>query len=311
MIISKLLRIFSVLALFIFMVSCDLFLPAPVGRDNPDDPDVQIRGFGAVISGNDSIVTAWDWREASSAIPGSQVIDEIWIVHSENNPPTSRSPRDSDEVQKFDSRTFWKADWLNLSSNEEHYFALYAKESGGTWLAPIYTKVHLDSSPQQNSFTLYPQSPPNGPEQFSVWEVYNPAFTPSDVTNYSTLLPNPGNLLILNFNIYEQIYFDQFLLHLENGVPGSDVNLTIYAMKKNLTNVIDWADLVSEATIDYDSAVVRQITIAAGTSQSIDISEVANKMFMYDVRSLVISVDNSITFHIMSWSIDVHFWGKN
>ncbi|MCK5201973.1 MAG: hypothetical protein KAR21_26650, partial [Spirochaetales bacterium] len=110
--------------------------------------------------------------------------------------------------------------------------------------------------------------------------------------------------------VYQQIFFDQFLFHLSNQGPGSDVNLTIYTLKKNLTNIVDWTDMVSDATIDYDSAITRQVTIAGGADQSIDISAVANRMFLYDARAIAIYADSFITFDIANWSIDTHFWGN-
>ena len=68
--------------------------------------------------------------------------------------------------------------------------------------------------------------------------------------------------------------------------------------------------MISDASIDYDSAITRQVTIAGGADQSIDISEAANRMFMYDGRSIAISIDNFVNVDIMNWTIDTHFWGN-
>lgn len=314
MIIRNLLRIITVTTLFSFMVSCDLFLPAPVGRNNPEDPDVQIMAFGSAVSGLHSIMTIWDWREASSGISDSRIIDEIWIVHNDENPPTSRFPLNSDEVKKYGSRSSWKAEWTDLSSQKDHFFALYAKEKGGTWLAPRFTSFHLESSPQEQTLTLSSDDDNvtgnANPEEFEVLDVMVLSFASTDVsdanTNYSW---DVGNFFILNFNKEYSKYIDSFKLELHNVLPSSIVNIEIYPLKKKFEDVVDWADLIDGGTLDSESLIIRDVQILP--DQQIDLTPVVNKMNLYHSGSLAMRIDNLMILNkIENWTIEAHFWGE-
>lgn len=127
----------------VLFISCDLLFPAPLGRDNPLDDEVQIGGFDAVVSGSDSIITIWDWRNPAPGIDDSRIIDKIRIVYSENNPPSSKYPLNPDNVQEFTSNSEFQFQWTNLKQDREHYFALYAHEKGGVWLAPKTVKQNI------------------------------------------------------------------------------------------------------------------------------------------------------------------------
>ena len=295
-----------------FFISCDFLLPAPLGRNNPYDDEAQIGRFNATVSGSDSIVTSWDWRDALPEIDDKRIIDKIRIVHSEGSRPASKYPINPEEVQEYTSNIEWQFNWTGLTQDREHYFALYAHEKGGMWLAPKYTEKYLDSFPQENFVTLWPNSPPNNWDQFRVYEALNPPSTTPDVTNSGGYNWNAGSFLVLEFYSKEAKYFDQFLLHLQNLVPGGDVDLTIYALKKDFLQLIDWADMISDDTIDYDSAISRQVTIIGGGNQAIDISEVVNRMSLHYSRSIAILVNTgSLSVDILNWSIDAHFWGYN
>lgn len=299
MIISKLLRILIVLTLFIFISSCDLFLPAPVGRDNPDDPDVQIRYFTSVMSGSDSILAVWEWREASPEIADSRVIDEIWIVHSENDPPKSRFPGDSDDVQKFDSTSFWKAEWINLNSNEEHYFALYAKEKGGTWLAPKHTSIYLNSNGSMKSGSAWYDEP----------FLYAQENTPFNQTNYfldSTHwaiirynLDGPNDGVILNGNITISI----------GGAAAPAGDVWIVPLRWRVPEGTPWDDVDNNDTMDMDNAIKFYMD-NAGTDFNIEIEKLLNLARLYgsNAIALVPAETGGAGFNLNFVDISYNYW---
>ncbi len=291
--------------------SCDYFFPAPLGRDNPQDEDVQIKNFSSLVSGKESINTIWEWSEPSSAVEDSQIIDKIRIVHKENDRPTSMYPLDKDSVTEITAKTTWNYTWENLKQDREHCFALYAHEKGGTWLAPIHVSVHLDSYPQEHTLTLLSSDliAPDDSEEFDVLKVESPSFTKTNVSNDNAYTWNSGDFLVLIFKGDQQFFFDQFTLYLQNSVPGSDVMLSIYALKKEFESVVDSADMSSDATLDTGSVIYREVPISGGTNQQIEISEVINKMVLYRSRSIAISIDNPLDMNFQNWTIDTHFWG--
>ena len=301
--------LFSILILVFagIFISCDILLPAPLGRNNPFDNEAQIGRFNSAVSGSDSMVTNWDWHDALSTIADKRVIDKIRIVHREGTRPTGIGLLFDNNVQEFTSTSNWSYNWTGLKNDKDHHFALYAHEKSGLWLSPKYTDGYIDPSVSDNNIPLFPVSPPLNSNEFIVYKVFNPAFTPSDETNLGGVIINAGDFLVIEFNINQQIYFDQFLLHLQNTV-GATGNVTIYALKKDIQHIVDWVDMISNSTIDYKTAVTRQIT---STFQNIDIPEAANSIALYYSRSIAITVDSPLTVDINSWIIDTHFWGNN
>ncbi|MCD6397076.1 MAG: hypothetical protein J7L71_06015 [Spirochaetaceae bacterium] len=291
-----------------FFSSCDYLLPAPLGRNNPFDNEAQIGRFNVAVSGSDSMVTNWDWHDALPTIADDRVIDKIRIVHQENSRPSSRNPLNPDNVQEFTSTSNWSYNWTSLKNDRDHHFALYAHEKSGLWLSPKYIDGYIDSFVQDNNIQLLPVSPPSNPTEFILYEVTNLP-SKNDVTGTGPYAWSAGNFLILEFNINEIIYFDQFLLHLNNTVVSTG-NLTIYALKKDYQHITtNWADMVSDSTIDYDSAISRQIT---SLNQVFDIPEAANSISLYYSHSIAIKVDTPLTsVNINAWTIDTHFWGNN
>lgn len=292
--------------------SCDYLLPAPLGRNNPFDDEAQIGRFSVAVSGSDSMVTNWDWHDALSTIEDKRVIDRIRIVHQKNSRPTSRNPLNPDNVQEFTSTSNWFYNWTGLKNDKDHHFALYAHEKSGLWLSPKYIETYLDSSVQDNNVSLYSASSPSNSTEFRVYEVLNP-FTPpaADVATNSTYSWNAGSFLVMEFNINETIFFDKFLLQLKNSAPGSDIDLTIYVIKKDLQHIANWEDMVSANTIDYDSVLIRQVTNEAGANQTFEISEIANRMSLYYSHAIAIYVNNAFDVDVSQWTIDTHFWGNN
>ncbi len=294
--------------------SCDYLLPAPLGRNNPFDDEAQIGRFSVAVSGSDSMVTNWDWHDALSTIEDKRVIDRIRIVHQKNSRPTSRNPLNPDNVQEFTSTSNWFYNWTGLKNDKDHHFALYAHEKSGLWLSPKYIETYLDSSVQDNNYTLNSDDllGSKDPEEFKVYKVGETPYTVTDVSNMSVPGFVAGDYAILEFDVNDTIYFDQFLLHVSNiNTPATDEDLTIYAIKKDSQSITDWADLISDSTIDYEFSLSMQVTVSGGSFQSIDISEIANRMSLYYSHAIAIYVNNAFDVDVSQWTIDTHFWGNN
>ena len=311
---KRILFILLPLLLLIFtgvFISCDFLLPAPLGRNNPFDDEAQIGKFTLAPSGSDSIVTFWDWHDPLPIIDTDRVIDKIRIVHSKNNRPSGIGLLIDKNVQEYTNNIDWQFNWTGLSNDRDHYFALYAHEKGGLWLAPRHIYYYIDSSISDNNIQLFPVSPPSDDTNFIVYEVLNPSFTPLDVTASIGYNWNAGNFLVLEFNFYESIYFDQFMLNLKNTAPGLDVEVNIWVMKKKLDNVSDWTHFNSDDVLDFDSLTTRMVTIVDGADQTLDFSEIVNRFSVYYTKSIAITVNNSLTVDITNWYIDTHYWGEN
>lgn len=128
------------LLIFLSISSCNLFLSLPRGRENLNDPAAQITAFTAVPSGDKSIVTMWNWRDAPGWISSEERIDEIKIMHSITGYPDINFPFIG---QKYDDNSTWQYEWDILIGGITHYFALYAKDNNGTWYAPLRAKAKL------------------------------------------------------------------------------------------------------------------------------------------------------------------------
>ncbi|MDA3938048.1 MAG: hypothetical protein PF693_01900 [Spirochaetia bacterium] len=297
-----------------FFVSCDFLLPAPLGRNNPFDDEAQIGRFNVAVSGTDSMVTNWDWHTALSSISDERVIDKIRIVHREGSRPTGIGLLFDENVQEYTSTSEWSFNWTDLKNDEDHYFALYAHEKGGLWLAPRYADKYLDSFVNDNNYIFYSDNldANNDPEEFKIYKVSETPFTITDVSNMSAPGFAIGDYAILEFKIDQPVFFDSFLLHLNNPVLGSDENLTIYSIEKDINQIFDWTALSSDNTLDYENSIDRLVTIIDGANQSIDISEIANRVSsLYYSRSIAIKVNDSFSVDVSLWTLDTHFWGNN
>ncbi len=132
-----------ILFIIFFFSSCNLFFSLPHGRENVDDPNAQITAFTALPSGDDSIVTMWNWKDT----PGSwsdEEIDEIHIQHSILGYPENLNLIFG---ETFSNNTAWQHEWKDLIPGITHYFSLFAKSSDGDggdiWFAPIKAKITL------------------------------------------------------------------------------------------------------------------------------------------------------------------------
>ncbi len=309
--ISKYKILIAVLFTSLALVSCDFLLPAPLGRTNPEDNEAQISRFIGFVSGTDSIVTSWNWQKALSVIADDRVIDKIRIVHGEGDPPVTMDPLDSSTVIEYTDPSEWSFNWIGLNTDRDQFFSLYAHETGGQWLSPRTLELSLGNSVKDNYFTFYSSdgfSPYNN-DEFKVFKVQETPFGVLEVSNSSAPGFLAGDIIIISFNINESVYFDQFTLYLNNiSPPVTDTELNIYVIKDNLDTGFTWADLVSENTLDYDFFITRPFTVAGGAYQSIDIAEIANRMFLYYSGGIAIKLSDPLDVDVSAWSVDTHYW---
>lgn len=242
----------------VLFISCDLLFPAPLGRDNPLDDQVQIGGFKADASGPDSIITSWDWRNPAPGIDDSRIIDKIRIVYSENSPPSSKYPLDPDKLQKFDSPSGVKCEWTNLNSDEEHYFALYAHESGGVWLAPKTVKVWIDNSGQIDfmapGYELMYVSTTNG----------------SQVINGTTIVDSASFGFI---KFFDNSFNDQYGAMLNISLAFTSTNageMYIVPVYREINTGLLWEDISNPLFYDYTHA---KAVLLIGGAESIVITD--------------------------------------
>jgi hypothetical protein len=142
----------------LLFVSCDGFFLGPAMNLNHDDPN---RAFGRLECepiDSDEIRVIWDWYDIERALRGiSPVYDEIIIKHNTGSYPTSRLGGESYLLTSWDASTnpMSSTIFTDLKRDRDHYFALYAHEAGGSWMAPIYTSRYLEGYTPSNQDHWY------------------------------------------------------------------------------------------------------------------------------------------------------------
>lgn len=131
-----------IITLYLF-VSCDLFLSVPRGRENINDDAAQITAFTAVPSGDKSVVTMWNWKDAPDWLNLEDRIEEIKIIHSSIGYPEVNFPFAG---ETFTDNSRWQYEWKDLKPDSTHYFSLFAKDNRGNWYAPLKVKVKLSGT---------------------------------------------------------------------------------------------------------------------------------------------------------------------
>lgn len=145
----------------IFLFSCDGFLLGPTMNLNRDDPNEAFGRLECQTIDTDEIRVMWDWYDIERALRGiAPVYDEIVIKHSTGSYPASRLGGESYTLKSWDasSNPSTSTVFTDLKRDQEHYFALYAHETGGGWMAPVYTSEYLDKNQSPWSTTLYVDS---------------------------------------------------------------------------------------------------------------------------------------------------------
>jgi len=262
-------------------ISCDILLPAPLGRNNPFDNEAQIGRFAAVISGQDSIITAWDWRNPPSGIDDSRKIDKIRIVHSENDPPTSKYPLNPNNVKEYTSNSEWKAEWDNLRNDREHYFALYAHEKGGVWLAPKRVSRNFDNTGHEERLDIsfkrlgIDTSIDTNQVQIGVGQVTDIA--PLGLPPYK-----------IGFIRFDELFNNEYgivsdaRIYTNAGATAGD--LLIVPVRRHIEDGMQWGMINDLVFYDYKNALLVNIT---GAIQYIDIKDQINIARLHGSNTIV------------------------
>ena len=300
------------IVLFLTVVtSCDYLLPLPLGRDNVNDDARQIVSFTVLVSGETAIITTWTWLLPSSGLEDSRKIDRIRIIHSENDPPSTWNPVNQKDVVEISAADEWQHEWTELKQDRNHFFALYAHEKGGVWLAPVIKSRNLDYNLTPTSVILNSDdnTAPDDPEEFKAWYLNKAAGTVSDFsTNHNWSWNITDNIIIVRFKDYESVFFDKFMFALRNASPGSDVTLTIYPLYKNAEDVVDWTDLTSASTMDYGDKQTFILKSGSAANQVFDISSIMNRLIPLGTRSIALTIDNPLIVSIDEWTMDTLYW---
>lgn len=296
--------------LLIAVTSCDYLLPLPLGRDNINDDEKQIISFNVLVSGENTIITTWRWLLPSSGLDDSRKIDRIRIVHRENDPPSTWNPLNQKDMVEINAADKWQHEWTGLNQDRDHFFALYAHEKGGNWLAPVIRSRYLgyNTASQVTVLRSDDNTAPDDPEEFKVWYIQ---YSPYTVTDFSTMgLYNwpAADIFLIRFKNFIPVYFKDFLFSVQNASPGSDVTLTVYPLYKNAEDVVDWTDLISTKTMDYEHKQVLLLSTGSGSNQVFDIAVLMNRLISLDARTIALSIDNPLSVNPSLWTMNTMYW---
>lgn len=292
--------LFILLPVIIFtgiFISCDFLLPAPLGRNNPFDDEAQIGRFEASPSSYNSIVTVWEWRNPASGIDDSRIIDKVRIVYSENNPPVSKYPLNPDNVIEYTSNTDFSYEWTNLNENTDHYFALYAHEKGGLWLAPKNIKAWINDG---GYFENWP---------WNNIKMYVNALLPANPvgTTATNIIYDPGvPEYVVGFMRFDDLFTGDYGAVVDARIQGWVVatggTLSIIPVRKTVDDTMLWGDIDNPILYDYEHA---NTVIIGASTDIVDIKDQINISRVYGSNTLAfITSDTNVSIGIESLT----FW---
>jgi hypothetical protein len=271
----------------LLFVSCDGFFLGPAMNLNHDDPN---RAFGRLECepiDSDEIRVIWDWYDIERALRGiSPVYDEIIIKHNTGSYPTSRLGGESYLLTSWDASTnpMSSTIFTDLKRDRDHYFALYAHEAGGSWMAPIYTSRYLEGYTPSNQDHWYV-------------DFVSGDLTLAGINSNSPTLPTEDVSDTL-FNIF---YFDIWDI---KGVENATLYFYVTNVAVDTTLVIrptrarwlsgDSFTLAMGGASEFviDRTVQAQISFAAGDPAglySVDVTKVLSKAFYHGSGGLFFS----------------------
>ncbi len=275
-----------IITLYLF-VSCDLFLSVPRGRENINDDAAQITAFTAVPSGDKSVVTMWNWKDAPNWLNLEDRIEEIKIIHSSIGYPEVNFPFAG---ETFTDNSRWQYEWKDLKPDRTHYFSLFAKDNKGNWYAPLKVKVKLPGTQQSSVFGFA--------DSLQVEDI-GPPYISS--TTGPILIQNnaaPYSCLVIKLDIPEDIYVVSATIKTSSteGIDTS-INLRVFPVKwfwnEDTNNSECYYQLNDTGRDDYavDDSVSALIDSTVNTIN--DVTEVIRKALLYNPEQIVFKVEGS------------------
>ena len=298
---KHIITVLTVLLGVVLLSSCDFLLPAPLGQDNPEDSGAQINAFGSFYAGNDSAELIWNWRSFTGTDPSREIV-KVRIVHKVNDPPSSMYPLDKNDVQEF--TTGESTVWKNLKEYNEHYFALYRMEKSGTWLSPLYSKIHIEGEGTKDTSIpgiqyMYVDMVPGTPVQSPSGPV------PLDQAYRGFLSFDPAPLNDDSYGAVEEATLS-FIADSSNSLG----QILVVPMSINVHNGELWEDISNPAY--YDTANAISVQIPKTVDVDIQIKLVLNRCLAYKASTFALIIpsgdsgkinDPSTTIQLQSFSI--------
>jgi len=200
-----------------------------------------------------SIITAWDWRPPPSGIDDSRIIDKIRIVHSRNDPPQSKYPLNPDNVIELDSNSSWQYGWNGLKVDREHYFALYAHEKGGVWLAPKHVNQHLSNNGHEDRWNI------------PVERLYIDTTLPTNIVGTAAINifgPIPGGNI--GFLVFNELNNGEYGAVLDARIQGFGLTtggtIDIVPVRWRIDSGMTWDNISNSILYDYEHSMTTTLT---------------------------------------------------
>ncbi len=294
----------------ILFFSCDSFILGPSLNLNRDGLNESFGRFECELIDSDEIRVVWDWYDLERALRDiAPVYDEIVIKHSRGSYPTSRLGGESFPIKSWDAsaKSFTSVIFSNLKRDREHYFALYAHEKGGGWMAPVYTSQQLEN------FRL---------ESESFWHTN---FVKGDMSSSGTSTNFPNATETISGEIFNILYYENWYdmnvgsaeINIDISLVPLDTTLVIHPMRARWESGDPFLLKIGEADEFFiDRSIRVEIPFVAGDlagPRSIDISEVLAKAYYHNTGGLFLyTTGNQLTMNytVDTPSIDVELVGN-
>jgi len=291
-------KILSLLIMFVLagflLSSCDNFILGPSLNLNYEDQDQGIIRFDSAVIGEGEVRVSWDWFDIERQLRDiDPIYDEIVIKHSTGSRPSSRLGGKSFKLKDWDpvDKPMWSTVFEDLKWDKEHYFALYAHEDGGRWMAPLYTSIHMEDSDQYSPGTLWTRDELNIPLQADT-DILGTGATSAlsfGITPISATLTN-----IFYYDLWDDEKVVSAVLHVNINSFTNPVSLEIYPMR-NYWESGDARNLAlyGEEFFAVDRSIKVEYPITSNGSQTIDITEVFAKAQQHRTQGLFIQTDGN------------------
>ena len=278
--------LFCVTLLVVLISSCNLFFSSPHGRENINDPAAQITAFTAVPSGDNSVVTMWNWKDLPSWL-NDERITEIKIQHSILGYPDNYI---FFAGQSFTDNNEWQYEWDSLIPGITHYYSLFAKVSDKDkddyWLAPLKAKAKLPGTYKEaQSYTI---------QTYEVDDTGPPFVTPGVL---STTV-NGSFVLVLELGFPADVFVDS--AYIDVGMLTTSGAVRIFPIirdwDKSGNDQHTWDQLWFNDQYDYavdDSLSMLVDTAGAANPSPIDITDIVRKTAISGPIEFIFKEDNS------------------